>query len=253
MIKTNQPKPTFNLFPSIFLLKISPKNIPTIANPVIVNNNLIFYPSIPTVYDGNILKLSVSYSLNTENTENKYVWKSLLEPSFIKYENEITLHPYNTQDYNVSVYNNNDNLLSEGNIKVIVIQKPANIIDIDILPYKWYKLILNKNKLKLTQEIIKDKVLSFKIINFYYTTLQNAYRMEWTNKNGVSTNISWITYYQILNDSNRMVLSFEQQWKFFQYIQMNTSNFRYMLNIINQVYLEIVKKIPLYPIEPANF
>ena len=79
--------------------------------------------------------------------------------------------------------------------------------------------------------------------------------MEWTDKNGIQFKVNWTTLYQITNESIEMILSFEQQWRFFQYIQYNRnrntqSNFFYLLNVINQVYLERVKKIPLYPMEP---
>jgi hypothetical protein len=82
--------------------------------------------------------------------------------------------------------------------------------------------------------------------------------MEWTNKNGISCKINWVTKYQIDNESNEMILSFEQQWRFFQYInllnrQNVTSNFGYLLNIVNSIYLEKTQKIPLYPIEPGVF
>ena len=178
----------------------------------------------------------------------------------IDYKNgsQITLHPYNSIEYKVTAINNNNNILTEGYINIIVIPKPSNIIDIGIIPYSLYDMVINRNKSLLQEELIKNKKLSEKIINFYYTTLQTAYRMEWTNKNGISCKINWVTYYQIENKSNEMILSFEQQWRFFQYINyLNRSNigsnFGYLLNIVNSIYLENGQKIPIYPIEPGVF
>ena len=52
-----------------------------------------------------------------------------------------------------------------------------------------------------------------------------------------------------------MILTFEQQWKFFQYINYNrerkgftNSNFFYLLNIIDSLYLEYPHKIQITPL-----
>ena len=262
---------------------------------IIVNTDLVFTPSNPTIYDGNLLILSVNYignynfnnepvsysNINSNNDFNydlmsysninsnndlvsknnmNYVWKSTLfntlPPNcvYYKYGNTIKLHPYNTQEYKVTLYDNN-NIVTSGNIKINVIEKPSNIIDIDILPYILYKPVLDRDKKKVVKILKEDKILSYKIINFYYTTLQTAYRMEFTNKSGISFSIKWITLYQIINKSNEMILNFRQQWKFFQYINYNqrrgnvtVSNFAYLLNCINEIYLEYPQKIGIYPL-----
>jgi len=264
---------------------------------IIVNTDLVFTPSNPTIYDGNLLILSVNYignynfnnepvsysNINSNNDFNydlmsysninsnndldidsknnmNYVWKSTLfntlPPNcvYYKYGNTIKLHPYNTQEYKVTLYDNN-NIVTSGNIKINVIEKPSNIIDIDILPYILYKPVLDRDKKKVVKILKEDKTLSYKIINFYYTTLQTAYRMEFTNKSGISFSIKWITLYQIINKSNEMILNFRQQWKFFQYINYNqrrgnitVSNFAYLLNCINEIYLEYPQKIGIYPL-----
>jgi hypothetical protein len=128
--------------------------------------------------------------------------------------------------------------------------KPSYIIDYDILPLRLSNLILSRNARDLKKELLKDNVLSKSIIDFYYTTLQSAYRMEWTNKNGQSFKVKWITLYQVANETDGLILGFEQQWKFFQYINNhqtrngNTqSNFAFLLNNINQLYLEYPQKI----------
>jgi hypothetical protein len=226
---------------------------------VTVNSNLIFTPENPTVYDGNILDLSVYYNLNSEQT--LYTWKSefflRLPPNCVNllYGDTIKLHPYNTIEYKVNAYQNNQ-LVTSGNIKVNVISKPSNIIDNDILPYQLYEYIINRNRKKLKEELLKNTQLSKKIIKFYYTTLQTAYRMEFTNKNGIEFKVPWLTYYQITNESNAMILSFEQQWKFFQYINfyqrkndnITLSNFTFLLNNVNALFLEKPQKIYITPL-----
>jgi hypothetical protein len=76
--------------------------------------------------------------------------------------------------------------------------------------------------------------------------------MEWTNKNGIPFVVQWQTVYQITNKSIEMILSFEQQWKFFQYINYSrrsvketSSNFAYLMNVVNSIYLENPQKVYL--------
>jgi hypothetical protein len=219
-----------------------------------VNTNLTFSPNEPTIYDGNLLNLSVSY-LNTYNyTDLSYEWKSNLftglppDCTTYKYGESIILHPYNNISYTVSILNNG-NIVTEGTVDIKVIQKPSNIIDVDIIPYRLYKDVFNRNKNGLIQKIIKYKDLTKKIIYFYYTILQLAYKMEFNNKNGIPFSIKWLTLYQIKNESNEMILSFNQQWNFFKYInQYQDSNFKYLLNTINEIYLEKPQKILITPL-----
>ena len=174
----------------------------------------------------------------------------------IIYGQSLQLHPVENTEYIVNVIQDNslitsgNTLITAGNIKINVVKKPMNFIDIDIIPYQIYHLVITRNKKQLLQVLVKDKILSNKIINFYYNTLQTAYRMEWTNKNGIPFKVKWTTVYQIVNEATEMVMSFEQQWKFFQYINShqtrngNTiSNFAFLLNAVNQIYLEHPQKV----------
>lgn len=218
-----------------------------------VDTNLYFMPENPSVYDGNLLKIDVNYKPAFNINNITYTWESNLFNNMpancttLKYGSKITIRPYKTVEYTVNAYYNNI-LLSSGTINVNVVSKPMNIIDLDILPYKLYKLIINRNRKQLIKELTKNKVLSYKIIDFYYTTLQTAYRMEWTNKNGINFKVNWLTLYQIVNKSDAMIITFDQQWNFFQYINFNKreqtiSNFTYLLNILNELYLEYVQRI----------
>jgi hypothetical protein len=219
-----------------------------------IDTNLIFTPSNPTVYDGNLLNVSVKYD-NPNISNISYTWKSNLfngmppNCTTLKDSSSIELHPYKNVSYTVNAYSNNI-LLTSGNVSINVIPKPSNIIDVDIIPYKISKSVFSRNRKELIKELKTYKVLSYKIIDFYYTTLQTAYRMEFTDKYGIPFAVKWNTLYQIKNKSNEMILSFEQQWKFFQYINQNVtlSNFKFLLNTINEIYLEIPQKIQLVPL-----
>ena len=228
---------------------------------ITVNTFMVFTPSKPIVYDGNLLNLSVVYNnSNTINSLITYTWKSSMFSSLpnncvnLLYGDSIELHPYNNQEYIVSAYQSNQ-LISSASILITVIQKPPNIIDVDIIPLQIFDLVISRNSKELTNALVKNKNLSKKIINFYYNVLITAYRYEFTNKNGISYRVSWYCYYQQVNKSNGMILSFNQQWNFFKYINNNQtragntlSNFAFLLNHVNKIYLSHPQKIYITPL-----
>ena len=229
---------------------------------VIVNTGLIFTPKEPNVLDGDLLVINVNY---VKNIPINYVWKSSLFTGLTpncttyKYGNSIKLHPYQSISYKVEAYHNGM-LVTTDSINITVIEKESDIIDFDILPFNIAQIIINRNEKELIKIMTQNKILSKKIINFYYTTLQCAYKMEWTNKNGISFKIPWLTLCQIKNESNGMILSFKQQWKFFQYININQtrdgitiSNFAFLLNVVNKIYLEKPQKIYIVPLQSSSF
>jgi len=215
---------------------------------VVVNTKMFFIPNNPSVYDGNLLIIKVNYN-NQENI--KYIWKT--NNGYFKRGDTIRLNPYNTITYVVDAYYNNQ-LVSSDKVNITVIQKPSNIIDVDILPSSLFSTIMSRDKKKLIEELLKNKKLSKKIIDFYYTTLQTAYKMEWTNKNGISYKVNWHTVYQNINETDGLIISFTQQWNFFQYIYYNkNSNFIFLLTTVNEIYLETPKKIYITPLQPNSF
>jgi hypothetical protein len=223
-----------------------------------VNTFMTFNPIKPEIFDGNLLNISVNY-----NNPNFLMDSNLIEYKWISYlftglpqkciysknGETITLHPYQTTSYTVNAYYNN-NIISSDKIEINVIEKPSKIIDVDIIPYRLKDAVFSKNKKELIALLLKYKQLSKKIIDFYYTTLQTAYRMEFTNKSGIPFKVKWITLYQIKNKSNEMILSFNQQWRFFQYINnlLYDSNFKYLLNTVNELFLEKPQKILVVPL-----
>jgi hypothetical protein len=223
---------------------------------------LSFNPPNPNVYQGNLFKINVSIISNLYNNNSvNYVWRPTntnylpVECGNYKYGMSLTLNPMQTVTYVVSAYNNSNNsLICTGTVKITIIIKSPALLDLDILPYNLVPLILSRNKRELTKELVKDKVLSKKIISFYYNTLQTAYRMEWTDKNGAPYRMNWTTFYDVQNEINIMLINFEQQWRLFKYINAfgNRSNFYFLLNTVNQIYLEFPQKIGIYPLEGAS-
>jgi hypothetical protein len=229
-------------------------NNSTIYISVIVQYDFIFSPAEPTIYEGNKIEIS-AVQIGSKTSTLNYVWipttSKYLSPeqAGIKYGQNITLISYKSLEFIVDGFIN-DELVATNNIKINVIPKPSSVIDVDILPISLYTAIMSRNSKQLKELLIKDPILSKKIINFYYTTLQTAYRLEWTNKNGGNTLINWYSVYQQMNDTSPMILTFYQQWNFFQYIQLHQtrknitpSNFAFLLNNVNQIYLEHPQQI----------
>lgn len=229
-------------------------NNSTIYIAVNVQYDFIFSPAEPTIYEGNKIEIS-AVQIGSKTSTLNYVWipttSKYLPPeqAGIKYGQNITLISYKSLEFIVDGFIN-DELVATNNIKINVIPKPSSVIDVDILPISLYTAIMSRNSKQLKELLIKDPILSKKIINFYYTTLQTAYRLEWTNKNGGNTLINWYSVYQQMNDTSPMILTFYQQWNFFQYIQLHQtrknitpSNFAFLLNNVNQIYLEHPQQI----------
>jgi hypothetical protein len=211
---------------------------------------ILFDPTQLTIYEGNLAIITAnSVFANNKYYPLQYIWRPTTSKYLpdcaanLQYGQTIKINPYNTITYDVT--GNNNILTSYGSYTIKVIPKSIEMIDTEVLPQKLYQLIIQRNSKELKKELLKDLSLSKRIINFYYTTLQTAYRMEWTNKNGNGFTIKWITVYQINNEASSMILNFTQLWKFFQYINQNQtrahvtkSNFAFLLNNINQLFLE---------------
>jgi hypothetical protein len=240
-------------------------NTSIISFSINISYNFSFSPPNPTVFEGNKIEVSIveldndnnQVSLDNHSTNINYVWtpttSKYLPPdqAGIKYGSNITVILYKSIEYIVNAFIGNE-LVGTNNVRINIIEKPSNVIDTDILPASLYMSIKERNSKELKKLLLKDRILSDKLINFYYTSLQTAYRLEWTNKNGGIVIANWYSIYQQMNETSPMVLTFEQQWKFFKYIQLNQtrnritpSNFAFLLNNLNQLYLEKPEKVYL--------
>ena len=218
-----------------------------------MTTSIIFDPSNPVVYQGNVIIINI---FNPDMTLT-YEWKPFnriyLDDAYVQnYGTSFRLIPYQTQTFIVNGVDSTGTIVSNSQITIKVIEKPSYILDNDLLPNEYYDIIINRNTKELRKKLIENKVLSQKIIRFYYNQILNSYRFEWTNKNGTQYKMPWLTYIQVVNESNEVIISFKNQWKLFQYIHMNQqrngytkSNFAYLINIVNSIYLEHPQKIYL--------
>jgi hypothetical protein len=214
---------------------------------------IIFDPSNPVVYQGNVIIINIFNPDITLTYEWKPYNRIYLDDAYVQnYGTSFRLIPYQTQTFIVNGVSSSGTIVSNSQITIKAIEKPSYLLDNDLLPNEYYDIIVNRNTKELRRILIENKILSQKIIRFYYNQILNAYRFEWTNKNGTSYKMPWLTYIQVVNESNEVVISFKEQWKLFQYIHMNQqrngytkSNFAYLINIVNSIYLEYPQKIYL--------
>jgi hypothetical protein len=215
--------------------------------------SISFTPTNPTAFQGDI----ASVEINNPDSSLIYQWKpynrKYLDDSYVhSYGIIFNIVLYETSTYIVNGVDNTNNIVTTSNITITILEKPANILDNDILPYELYNLIINRDTKALTKSLIENKILAQKIIKFYYNQILTAYRFQWTDKNGISYKLPWYSYQLAVKTPNSgyYLLSFKNQWKLFQYINQNQirnggtkSNFAYLLNIVNSIYLEKPQKI----------
>jgi hypothetical protein len=239
-------------------------NNSTISFSINIIYSFTFTPVNPTVYEGNKIEVNI-VGIDNENNQNtynnsitnniNYIWTPTTSKYLpanqagIKYGSEITVILYKSMEYIVNAYIDNQ-LIGTNNLKINILEKPSSVIDVDVIPCSLYMDVINRNSKELKKLLLQDRILSDKLINFYYTTLETAYRLEWTNKFGGNSLINWYSVYQQMNESSQMIITFKQQWKFFKYIQLNqtrnnktASNFAFLLNNLNQLYLEKPEKV----------
>jgi len=212
---------------------------------------ITFDPKTPVVYQGNVIIITI---INPDSALT-YEWKPynriFLDDSYVQnYGTSFRLIPYTTQTFIVNGVSSDGMLSAFSQITIKAIEKPSYLLDNDLLPNEYYDIIINRNTKELTKKLIENKILSQKIIRFYYNQILNAYRYEWNNKEGTQYKMRWLTYIQVNNSSNEVIISFTEQWKLFQYIHMNQqrngytrSNFAYLINIVNSIYLQHPQKI----------
>jgi len=212
-----------------------------------------FNPLIPVVYQGNIIIITITKPDATLTYEWKPYNRIFLDDAYVQnYGTTFRLIPYKTETFMVNGINSNGDVEAFSQITIKVIEKPSYLLDNDLLPNEYYDIIINRNTKELRKKLIENKILSQKIIRFYYNQILNAYRFQWNNKNGTQYKMPWLTYIQVNNNSNEVIVSFSEQWRLFQYIHTNQqrngytrSNFAYLINIVNSIYLEKPQKVYL--------
>jgi hypothetical protein len=212
---------------------------------------ITFEPKIPVVYQGNIIIITITKPDSTLTYEWKPYNRIFLDDTYVQnYGTTFRVIPDKTQTFMVNGINSNGAVAAFSQITIKVIEKPSYLLDNDLLPFEYYDIIINRDTKELKKKLIENTILSQKIIKFYYNQILTAYRYQWNNRNGTKYKMPWLTYIQVNNDSNEVVISFTEQWKLFQYIHTNQqrngytkSNFAYLINIVNSIYLEKPQKI----------
>ncbi len=122
-------------------------------------------------------------------------------------------------------------------IKIELLEKPMNILDIDLIPLELFEAVLNKNKNLIILLLKNNHKLLNQLIQFYNIQLMSSYKFEFQAKQGRGFKVPWYSRYNVVNDNNLFLLSFQQQYQFLRYLLNNDnrfgkSYFMYLINIV---------------------
>lgn len=213
-----------------------------------VLDNLLFTPSEPVIYEGDLASIKVSQQ-DTSYSNISYSWRSKksfelpLQYANITRSDELNIHPFFSVSYLVEGKQDN-NLLLRGSLSVVVLPKPSKILDREILPLVFYQDVITRNRDGLREKIKKYVRIAFQVIAFYQNVLSYAYKQEFTDRMGANLRVPWRAYYNQKNKTNNFIITFRQQWSLYAYINQNQrkqsvtiSNYAFLLNTINNVCL----------------
>jgi len=213
-----------------------------------VLDNLLFNPSEPVIYEGDLASIQVSQK-DTSYSNISYSWRSKksfelpLQYANIVHSDELNIHPFFSVSYLVEGKQDN-NLLLRSSLSVVVLPKPSNILDREILPLIFYQEVIIRNRDALREKIKKNIRIAFQVVAFYQNVLTYAYKQEFTNRMGANLKVPWRAYYNQKNKTNNFIITFRQQWSLYAYINQNQrkqsvtiSNYAFLLNTINNLCL----------------
>jgi hypothetical protein len=211
-------------------------------------DNLLFNPSEPVIYEGDLASIQVSQK-DTSYSNISYSWRSKksfelpLQYANIVHSDELNIHPFFSVSYLVEGKQDN-NLLLRSSLSVVVLPKPSNILDREILPLIFYQEVITRNRDALREKIKKNIRIAFQVVAFYQNVLTYAYKQEFTNRMGANLKVPWRAYYNQKNKTNNFIITFRQQWSLYAYINQNQrkqsvtiSNYAFLLNTINNLCL----------------
>ncbi len=145
--------------------------------------------------------------------------------------------PERDYEYQVTAYDGLGNE-SIAFLKITVIEKPMEILQNDLIPMSLYEDVLQKKKNIIIEKLKRDTNLLSQLTQFYNIQLQSAYKMQFQSKQGRGYRVPWISKYQITNQTNQMLLSFDQQYQLLQFLLRNpNSNLNYLINIIQYTFV----------------
>jgi hypothetical protein len=140
--------------------------------------------------------------------------------------------PERDYEYEVTAYDGLGNE-SIGYVKIQVIPKPIDVLQNDLIPMTLYEDVIHRRKNVVIEKLKRDTNLLSQLTQFYNIQLQTAYKLEFQAKEGRGYRVPWISKYQITNQTNHMLISFEQQYQLLRYL-LNTPNcnLNFLMNII---------------------
>ena len=214
-----------------------------------VLDNLIFTPSKPVIYEGDLVEINVKQT-DTNYNDISYTWRSTksfelpLQYANITYGNLLSIHPFFSVSYLIEGKQNNI-LLLRGSIFINVLPKPSKLLDKEIIPIVFYQEVISRNIKDLQIKIKQYPKIALQVISFYKNILLYAYKQEFTNRIGANLRVPWKAYYNKINKTNNFIITFTQQWKLYKYINLNqriqtttNSNYAFLLNSINQIIIK---------------
>lgn len=140
--------------------------------------------------------------------------------------------PERDYEYQVTAYDGLGNE-SIGYVKISVIPKPMEVLQNDLIPMSLYEDVLHRRKNVIIEKLKRDTNLLSQLTQFYNVQLQTAYKMEFQAKQGRGYRVPWISKYQITNQTNQMLVSFEQQYQLLRYLlNAPNCNLSFLINII---------------------
>ena len=206
-------------------------------------NPITFSPKTPTVYEGDTIEVIINETI----PDVVYIW-SIYTEQFIQhckktvfYGTSLKVTPAKSMLYIVNGVLNHTLIYENVQINIEVIPKPANIVDMDVIPIEYYQLILDRNFRELREKLLQNMPMVQKIMDFYLQ-ISTAYRFEFSNKKGSAYKMKWATIQQYNNSLSTTVLPFYQQWELYRYINMNqqrngstVSNMAFLINVANSI------------------
>ncbi len=170
---------------------------------------------------------------------NSYTWVAINRSEYLPnscyptFDTDIMRFiPERDYEYKVTAYDGLGNE-SIAFVKITVIQKPIEVLQNDVIPMSLYDDVIHRKKNLIIEKLKRDTNLLSQLTQFYNIQLQSAYKMEFQAKQGRGYRVPWISKYQITNQTNQMLLSFDQQYQLLQYLLRNPNcNLNYLINII---------------------
>ncbi len=185
-------------------------------------------------YDRVFINISPSNNIIwTPINKSKYL-PSLCYPIFM--ESNINYIFERNIEYEIQGEDDSGNIYKK-NIKIELLEKPMNILDIDLIPIVLFEPVLNQNKKVIIDILKKNRTLLNQLIQFYNIQLISSYKFEFQAKQGRGFKVPWYCRFNVVNENNNFLLSFQQQYQFLQYLLKNNnrygkSYFMYLVNII---------------------